>query len=127
MQTTKRALILSPLAFALARGASAQTTDHSGHDMSTMTAVPADASPATKAFAEANAKMHQDMAIAYSGDTDVDFIRGMIPHHQGAVEMAKIELAYGTDPEARKLAEDIIAAQEREIAWMQDWLKKRGA
>ena len=71
-------------------------------------------------------KMHESMAIKYSGDTDVDFVRGMIPHHQGAIDMARIELQYGKDPANRKLAEEIIAAQEKEIAAMQSWLKARG-
>ena len=92
--------------------------DHSAHTMT------GDESPATLAFMAANAKMHADMTIPFTGNADVDFIAGMIPHHQGAVEMAQIVLDHGTDPEVRKLAEGIIAAQESEIAWMTDWLKK---
>ncbi len=83
-------------------------------------------SAATKAFEAANAKMHKDMTIKYSGNVEADFVRGMIPHHQGAIEMAKVALQYGKDPEIRKLAEEIIKAQEGEIAWMRDWLKKNG-
>lgn len=82
--------------------------------------------PSTKAFRAANDKMHKDMAIQFSGDADVDFIKGMIPHHQGAIDMAKVVLAHGKDPETRKLAEEIIAAQEKEIAFMREWLKKKG-
>jgi uncharacterized protein (DUF305 family) len=87
---------------------------------------PAAAKPsaATKAFEAANAKMHKDMTIKYSGNADADFARGMIPHHQGAIDMAKVVLQHGKDPEIRKLAEEIIKAQETEIAWMKDWLKK---
>lgn len=81
---------------------------------------------ATKAFAEANAKMHAGMNIAFTGDADVDFVRGMIPHHQGAIDMARIVLQHGKDPEIRKLASEIIKAQEAEISMMHEWLKKRG-
>jgi len=83
-------------------------------------------SASSHAFTEANNKMHKDMMIEYSGDPDVDFVRGMIPHHQGAIDMAKIELEYGKDPEILKLAEGVIKAQEAEIAEMQAWLKARG-
>ncbi len=83
------------------------------------------ASPAAKAFQEANDKMHRDMAIPLTGNADVDFVQGMIPHHQGAVDMAKIVRQYGADPDIRKMAQEIIAAQEKEIALFRDWLAKR--
>ncbi|TAM97679.1 MAG: DUF305 domain-containing protein [Rhizobiaceae bacterium] len=79
-----------------------------------------------KAFENAMSKMHKGMMIDYSGNADVDFVKGMIPHHQGAIDMAKVELRYGKDPEMRKLARDIIMAQEHEIAGMKAWLKKHG-
>jgi uncharacterized protein (DUF305 family) len=85
-----------------------------------------DQGPSSLAFAAVNDKMHRGMAIAFSGDADIDFVRGMIPHHQGAVDMAKIVLAFGKDPEVRKLAEAVVKAQEEEIAFMQGWLAKRG-
>jgi len=84
------------------------------------------ASLSDKAFQEAMDKMHTGIMIDYSGNTDVDFVRGMIPHHQGAIDMARIELRYGKDPEMRKLARDIVAAEAREIACMKAWLKKHG-
>lgn len=84
-------------------------------------------SEAAAAYAAVNDKMHKAMAVELSGDADVDFVRGMIPHHEGAVEMAKVQLKYGTDPELRKLAEEIIKAQDTEIAFMKSWLEKRGA
>jgi uncharacterized protein (DUF305 family) len=97
-----------------------EKTGHEGHVMM------GDMGPSSMAFMDANDRMHQGMAIEFTGNADVDFIRGMIPHHQGAVEMARIVLEHGSDPEVKKLAESIIAAQEAEIAWMQDWLAKNG-
>jgi uncharacterized protein (DUF305 family) len=81
--------------------------------------------PAIEAYLAASERMHRDMAIEFTGDPDVDFARGMIPHHQGAIEMARAVLEYGQDPEIRALAEAIIAAQEREIAVLRSWLEKR--
>ncbi len=95
-----------------------------GHDMMNMGTPKGDQGEASKAFAKANAAMHTGMDIEFSGNPDVDFAKGMMPHHQGAIDMAKIELQYGKDAELRKLAEGVIAAQESEIAFMKDWLAK---
>lgn len=84
----------------------------------------ATATPATTAYQAANAKMHKDMAIKYTGDADKDFVAGMIPHHQGAIDMARVVQQYGKDPELRKLADEVIAAQDKEIAFMREWQKR---
>ena len=79
----------------------------------------------TKANQLAMNTMMAGMMVTYTGNPDVDFVTGMIPHHQGAIDMAKVELQFGKDPTMQKLASDMIKAQESEIAFMQDWLKKR--
>ncbi|QTD57745.1 CopM family metallochaperone [Parasphingorhabdus cellanae] len=75
----------------------------------------------------ANAKMHADMGKTIDPDPDIAFMQGMIPHHQGAVEMAEIVLKHGKDPETRDLAQQIINSQNKEIAQMREWLEKRDA
>ncbi|CAN7226902.1 DUF305 domain-containing protein [Rhizobium sp. LjRoot98] len=109
----------------------AQEMDHSKMNHGAMTmdgmAQPkGDTGPSSTAFAEANAKMHGGMDIVFTGNADVDFVRGMIAHHQGAIDMAKIELQYGKDAELRKLAEGVISAQEAEIKTMTEWLANNG-
>ncbi len=97
---------------------------HGDHDAHGGAKPKGDAGPSSAAFHAINQKMHEGMDITYTGNADVDFVRGMIPHHQGAVDMAKTLLAFGKDPQLRKLAEEIVKAQETEIALMQEWLKK---
>jgi uncharacterized protein (DUF305 family) len=123
-----RTTIIAVAAVALLGGAvSAQT--HGGHG-SAGHGSPGVAAPATSGstagYQAANARMHKDMDIAYTGDADVDFARGMIPHHRGAIDMAKVVLQHGKDPELKKLAEEIVRAQQKEIAFLEDWLSKNG-
>ena len=131
----KRRIILSLPAIALAAGLAwaeehghDQGHHHHGHETRTGhehgKAAQAK-NEATLAYEAANARMHDGMNAALTGDPDVDFMRGMIPHHQGAIDMAEIVLKYGKDPETRRLAEEIVKAQTEEIAQMKAWLEKR--
>ena len=80
----------------------------------------------SKAFTESMTKMMSNMDVKSTGKPDNDFVLMMMPHHQGAIDMAKVELQYGKDPMLRKLAEDIVAAQDKEIAEMKAWQAKHG-
>ncbi|MET3890305.1 uncharacterized protein (DUF305 family) [Bosea sp. OAE506] len=91
--------------------------------MKTMMPAPGDAA-STKDFKSADMKMMHDMAVPYTGNADVDFRIKMIPHHQGAIDMAKVALAHAKDETTKTLAAQIIKDQEREIAEMREWLSK---
>lgn len=88
-----------------------------------MMPAPGDA-PSTADFKKADMAMMHAMHVAYTGNPDVDFRTHMIPHHQGAVEMAKVALKHAKDSATKKMAQKIIDDQEKEIAEMQAWLKK---
>lgn len=83
-------------------------------------------SASTKGYKESMMGMMQAMPMTYTGDADIDFMKQMKGHHQGAIAMAKVELANGKDAEAKKLATEIVAAQEKEIAMIDTWLKTKG-
>jgi len=95
-----------------------QAQDHATHGM------PASGNPVFDEFRQANEKMHKDMDVSLTGDADRNFARSMIPHHQGAIDMARIALKHGKDPEIRKLAEAVVSAQESEIAKLKEWLAR---
>lgn len=96
-----------------------------GHGQHAMSAAEPTGDLAIDELNSAMARMHADMAVTVTGDPDADFIRGMIPHHQGAIDMAQIVLKHGDDPETRALARTIIRAQKGEIALMRRWLERR--
>lgn len=81
--------------------------------------------PAVKGYAAEMDTMMTNMA-PYTGDADIDFVKGTISHHQAAIDMTTVQLEFGTDPEMRKLAEEVITAQEAEIADMNAWLAAKG-
>ncbi|HSP24395.1 MAG TPA: DUF305 domain-containing protein [Saliniramus sp.] len=83
-----------------------------------------DQSVASVALNAVNEKMHRDMAIAFTGNVDADFVTAMIVHHQGAIDMAKVVKAFGEDAQIRGLADEIIEAQEGEISMMREWLAR---
>ncbi|CAH0169248.1 DUF305 domain-containing protein [Roseomonas sp. CECT 9278] len=110
------AIALAAALFALPAAAQ---QGHQGHG-----APAAQDSAATREFRAANDRMHRDMAIRYSGNADRDFAAGMIPHHQGAIDMANVVLRHGSDPEMRALAQAIIRAQEAEITQLRAFLAR---
>lgn len=85
-----------------------------------------EAEPADGSFTSDNdaamAKMMKDMHVPPTGDADRDFLVMMIPHHQGAVDMARAQIRYGANPRLKELSRKIIAAQEAEISYMREML-----
>ena len=84
--------------------------------------------PAWSELQSSMEKMHTAMSsIEASGNSDVDFVKMMIPHHQAAIDMARTQLLFGKDPQLRRLAQEIITDQQSEIELMTLWLNQRGA
>lgn len=96
---------------------------HAGHGA----AVSGPDTPAVREFKAAHEAMMRNMNMPFTGDPDVDFRVHMIPHHRGAIDMARVALRHAKDPWTRQLAETVIIEQQREIAEMQGWLARRGA
>jgi uncharacterized protein (DUF305 family) len=95
---------------------------HAGHSSSASNKSTPTVS--TKKYQQINDNMHKSMDIKFTGDADKDFLAAMIPHHQGAVEMAEVVLQHGKNPKIRQLAQEIITMQKKEIAEMKQLLKE---
>jgi len=78
--------------------------------------------PAGRGYMAAMEKMRRDMNMPMTGNPDRDFVSMMIPHHQSAVEMARVVVQFGRDPQVRRIAEKIIRDQEREIGELKQLL-----
>src|SRR3954467_15986652 len=102
------------------RGSAATSVRHAGHRAT------APAAPAVAEYKAAHHSMMRGMAVPYTGDPDVDFRVQMIPHHQGAIDMARVALRHANDPWTRQMAEGVSGEQQREIAEMRQWLARRG-
>ena len=87
-----------------------------------LAAAPESPSPFYAEMEAADATMHRDMTVAPSGDLDRDFLRMMIPHHQGAMDMALVVLKYGRDERVKRLAQSIVVQQGEEITYMRTLL-----
>lgn len=126
MRITGRLPMLATLALLLAGSATAQQAKPMQHDMHDMSgAGMSGAGKGGDADAAMMAGMEQMqramMAAPTTGDADRDFVAMMLPHHRGAADMANAVLTYGKDPEIRRLAAAIVAAQQAEIAQMERW------
>ena len=104
---------------AMAQNHNHMQMDHSGKGSTAET-------PATREFKASHEQMMKNMAVPYTGNPDVDFRLQMIPHHQGAIDMAKVAMRRAKDPWSRQLAESIIVEQQREIVQMRGWLQSHG-
>jgi uncharacterized protein (DUF305 family) len=86
---------------------------------------PASSDPAWTELQQSMRSMHETMfSVESTGNDDEDFVRLMLPHHQAALDMARVELKHGQDPQLRRLAQEIITDQESEIELMNIWLKQ---
>ncbi len=118
-----RTLAALGLLVALPVAAMAQGMGMGGMGMGMGPMAPAGAqTPATQALMAAHQSMMGNMHVQMTGNPDKDFILMMIPHHQGAIDMARAELEHGTDAAIKAMAQKMIDAQEAEIAEMQAWL-----
>lgn len=130
MKTISRLATVAVVVTGIGTAALAQHAGHNTMDMASMQKMmqsmmpSASDGPSTKGLKDAHMKMMHGMNTEYTGDADVDFSRSMIAHHQGAIDMAQVQLAHGKDPEVRALAEKIIEDQKKEIAQIEAWLKK---
>lgn len=114
LQTRGRARLLF-LAVALTLALVSQGSAGSGKD-----------SVSWSALGASMERMHADMmGIHSTGNSDEDFVRLMLPHHQAAIDMARAELLQGGDPQVQRLAQEIIADQQSEIELMRLWLRER--
>src|SRR5665811_1490526 len=122
-----RRLIGLALTLCIAAGVAAHAQNHRHGDAPSDAAVSADATFASQMMQAMDRMDAGMMAAKPTGDPDRDFAAMMIPHHQGAIDMARVELIYGRDPVLRRLAQGIIVEQQQEIELMRRSLNERPA